>query len=85
MFAAFRPGPGAASLNPEATKLPKAFALNSLCSQHRLLCKTDELPYITDCMVHTNSGSFDDQTKAAKDSRDGARDDRAHGRACQLA
>jgi len=28
MFVAFRPG--AASLNPEAAKLPKAFAFNSL-------------------------------------------------------
>lgn len=32
-------------------------------------------------MTYTNSDSFDDQTKAAKDSRDGARDDRAQGRA----
>lgn len=36
-------------------------------------------------MIYTNSDSFDDQTTAAKDSRDGARDDRARGRARQRA
>ena len=36
-------------------------------------------------MDYMNSDSFDDQTKAAKDSRDGARDYRAQGRARQRA